>query len=48
MHVHRVSETERDLLALPVRMGGLGLTNPSQTAASEYAASVKITAPLVE
>jgi len=29
-------------------MEGLGLTNPTQTAASEYAASVKITAPLVE
>ena len=29
-------------------MGALGFTNPRQTAASEYAASVKITAPLVE
>jgi len=29
-------------------MGGLRLTNPSQTVASEYAESVKITAPLVE
>ena len=25
---HQVAETERDLLALPVRMGGLGLVNP--------------------
>ena len=27
---HQVTETERDLLALPVRMGGLGLVNPHQ------------------
>ena len=25
---HQVTEIERDLLALPVRMGGLGLVNP--------------------
>ena len=25
---HRVAETERDLLALPVCMGGFGLVNP--------------------
>ena len=43
---HSCTQSERDLLALPVRMGGLGITYPSQTAASEYA--VKITAPLVE
>ena len=32
---------ERELLALPVRMGGMGLINPSQEAASEYVASAK-------
>ena len=29
-------------------MGGLGITNPCQTAASEYEASTSITEPLVE
>ena len=37
-----------DLLALPVRMGGLGITNPCHSAASEYEASTAITEPLVE
>ena len=31
-----------------MRKGGLGVTNPCQEAAVEYAASTKITAPLVE
>ena len=39
---------ERDLLALPVRMGGLGITNPCHIATSEYEASTAITEPLVE
>jgi len=37
---------ERELLALPVRMGGMGLINLSQTAALEYAASANISGPL--
>ena len=41
------SETERDLLALPVRMGGLGLINPSVSADAEYQASIRVSAPLV-
>ena len=45
---HSCTQSERHLLALLVQMGGLGFTNPRQTAASEYAASVKITAPLVQ
>ena len=44
---HNCSPTERELLALPVRMGGLGLTNPSASAGAEYLASVKVSAPLV-
>ena len=36
------------MLALPVRMGGLGITNPCHIAASEYEASTAITGPLVE
>ena len=45
---HECTQTERDLLALPVRMGGLGFTNPIQAAASEYATSTIITAPLAQ
>ena len=45
---HTCSPLERDLLGLPVRMGGLGLINPTQSASTEYAASVCITAPLVK
>ena len=45
---HTCTPAERDLLALPVRMSGLGLTNPCHTAASEYEASTSITKPLVE
>ena len=41
------SEAERDLVALPVRMGGLGLTNPSVIADAEYSASIRVRAPLV-
>ena len=39
---------ERDLLALPVRMGGLGLNVPSQVATFEYESSVKVVKPLVQ
>ena len=41
------SEAERDLVALPVRMGGLGLINPSDSADAEYSASIRVIAPLV-
>ena len=41
------SEAERDLVALPVRMGGLGLLNPSDSADAEYSASIRVSAPLV-
>ena len=44
---HNCSPTERELLALPARMGGLGLTKPSASARAEYLASVKVSAPLV-
>ena len=45
---HTCTDTERNLLALPVRMGGLGLVNPMELASPEYTASRKVTAPLVE
>ena len=35
-------------MALPVRLGGLGLTNPCKSAASEYSSSVRVSAPLVK
>ncbi|KAL9959428.1 hypothetical protein ACROYT_G032751 [Oculina patagonica] len=45
---HQVSTDERSLLALPVRMGGLGLANPSESSSLEYEASVTVTEPLVQ
>ena len=41
------SSTERDLYALPVRLGGLGLVNPCSAASSSFHDSEKLTAPLV-
>ena len=45
---HQVAETERDLFALPVHMGGLGLVNPVNQSRQEYEASIKATGPLVK
>ena len=44
---HTVTKVKRDLLGLPVRMGGLGFTDPVVTSSSEYEASIKVTNPLV-
>ena len=41
------SETEHNLLVLPVHMGGLGLINPSVSADAEYQASIRVSAPLI-
>ena len=41
-------QLDRDILALPVRLGGLGIANPSSDANFDYTSSVKVTAPLVE
>ena len=35
----------RDLLALPCRLGGMGIANPIGIADSQFDASVKVTAP---
>ena len=43
-----ISDFERDLFSLPVRMGGLGLCDPSNIADFEFEASVSITSPLVQ
>ena len=37
----------RDLLALPCRLGGLGISNPTCTASNEYTASKAIATPIV-
>ena len=41
------SEAERNLVALSVRMGGLGLINPSDNADVEHSASIRVSTPLV-
>ena len=42
-----VSNLERQLLALPTRLGGLGIAIPSKIAPFEHSSSIKVTAPLV-
>ena len=39
-------DIERQLLALPAKLGGLGLADPQKTASSEFDASRRVTAPL--
>ena len=41
------SREERDLLALPVRFGGMGITNPASTPHRNFEASKRLTSPLV-
>ena len=41
------SREERDLLALPVRLGGMGMTNPVSTSHRNFEASTRLTSPLV-
>ena len=43
-----VSDHERELLSLPVRLGGLGITNPTETAEREYNSSCTITEDLAD
>lgn len=45
---HTCTPNERELLALPVRLGGLGIENPCQTATKDYEVSIRVTAPLVK
>ena len=45
---HKCTELEQDILSLPVRLGGLGFTNPTLSANAEFQASVNVTAPLAE
>ena len=41
-----INENERELIALPPRLGGLGITNPVQISDMEYENSMKLTAQL--
>ena len=43
-----VSDTERMIISLPVRYGGLGIANPTENGAREYQASVTVTENLTE
>ena len=45
---HKCTELERDILSLPVCLGDLRFTNPTQSANAEFQASVNVTAPLAE
>ena len=40
------NDVTRELMALPVQLGGLGITNPSTDASSQYESSMMIAAPL--
>ena len=42
-----ITDTERELLALPAHLGGLGLVNPT-TMSEEHASSLHLTAPLTD
>ena len=48
MAEHNCSLIEREILALAVRKGGIGVANPCNEAPLEYQASRKIAAPLVK
>ena len=41
-----ISNNERDILTLPTRLGGFGISKPDEMAEVEYAASIKITISL--
>ena len=42
----QISNTERDLFSLPIRLGGLGLPRISEKSTLDFETSKKITAPL--
>ena len=43
-----MSDTERDVLALPCHLAGLGIINPVKSSVLQYECSELITAPLVK
>ena len=42
-----INDNERDLFALPVRLGGMGIRNPVTQAPDELSASIRICSPIV-
>ena len=42
----QLSEVERSLVSLPVRLGGMGIESPSSIASDEYSRSKQMTGPL--
>ena len=42
------NDTVRDLMALPTRLGGLGITNPVDQASTQHRTSIAVTSPLVD
>ena len=45
---HTYTPAEHKLLALPLRLWGLGLANPCRNATKEYEASIRVAGPLVK
>ena len=45
---HQLSDEVRVILALPPRLGGLGILNPVEMAATEHHNSIRLTAALTE
>ena len=45
---HKCIGLEQDILSLPMRLGGLGFTKPTQSANAKFHVSVNVTAPLAE
>ena len=43
-----LSDEERKIFSLPVKLGGMGIYNPTKTADNEFAASTRITANLTD
>ena len=43
-----LSDEERKIFSLPVKLGGMGIYDPTKTADNEFAASARITANLTD
>lgn len=41
-----ITDTERELLALPIKFGGFGIPNPTKASNAQYNNSQRVTAPL--
>ena len=45
---HAINDLERELLGLPARLGGIGVSDPKCGAADNYIAASAVTRPLVD